>query len=57
MSDLILLRARFCHIFMTMNKNSINLFVTSEFCSNFAKLSRKRYANHMNNINPLAELI
>jgi hypothetical protein len=35
---------------MTMNKNSINLFVTSEFCINFAELSRKRYANHMNNI-------
>lgn len=50
MRDLILLRARFCQIFMTMNKNSINLFVTSEFCINFAEISRKRYANHMNNI-------
>lgn len=40
MCDLILLRARFCQIFMTMNKNSINLFVSSEFCSNFAKLSK-----------------
>lgn len=40
MCDLILLRARFCQIFMPMNKNSINLFVTSEFCSNFAKLSK-----------------
>ncbi len=38
MSDLILLRARFCQIFMTMNKNSINLFVTSEFCINFAEV-------------------
>ena len=37
MCDLILLRARFCQIFMTMNKNSINLFVTSEFCINFAE--------------------
>lgn len=38
MCDLILLRARFCQIFMTMNKNSINLFVTSEFCINFAEV-------------------
>lgn len=42
MSDLILLRARFCQIFMTMNKNSINLFVTSEFCINFAEVSRNK---------------
>lgn len=33
-----------------MNKNSINLFVTSEICINFAKVKQKRYANHMNNI-------
>lgn len=42
MSDLILLRARFCQIFMTMNKNSINLFVTSELCINFAKVKQKK---------------
>lgn len=42
MCDLILLRARFCQIFMTMNKNSINLFVTSEFCINFAKVKQNK---------------
>lgn len=42
MCDLILLRARFCQIFMTMNKNSINLFVTSEFCINFAEVKLKK---------------
>ena len=42
MSDLILLRVRFCQIFMTMNKNSINLFVTSDFCINFAKVKQKK---------------
>lgn len=42
MSDLILLRVRFCQIFMTMNKNSINLFVTSEFCINFEKVKQKK---------------
>lgn len=42
MSDLILLRVRFCQIFMTMNKNSINLFVTSEFCINFAEISKNK---------------
>lgn len=42
MCDLILLRARFCQFFMTMNKNSINLFVTSEICINFAEISKNK---------------